>query len=97
MLEIIERAKAAGYAYICATYSPIRQWRDRMMEDRFSLRYEVSPSNFGAGKSDPAATLELLQREFRLMLGHLECSSVDELSTTVLEEQPHNLMFRASD
>ena len=49
------------------------------------------------GKSDPAATLELLQREFRLMLGHLECSSVDELSTTVLEEQPHNLMFRASD
>ncbi|WP_430259510.1 alpha-hydroxy acid oxidase [Neorhizobium sp. IRS_2294] len=223
VLEMIERAKAAGYTYICATYSPIRQWRERMMEDRFSLRNEASPSNFGTGKSDPAAlqelleftkprwswaqaanvirrsslpcivkgvcsvrdakaslnagavglyvsnyggrtidrtptaletlpairkavgkdvpiildsgirrgsdiaasiavganavalgrlvaygmaadgehgvrrTLELLQREFWTTLGHLGCSSVDELSTTALAQQPRNWMFRASD
>jgi 4-hydroxymandelate oxidase len=59
-LEMIERAKAAGYRYICATYSPIRQWRERMMEDRFTLRTEKSPANFGPGKSDPAALAELL-------------------------------------
>jgi 4-hydroxymandelate oxidase len=60
VLEMIERAKAAGYKYICVTYSPIRQWRERMMEDRFSLRNENGPSNFGPGKSDPAALQELL-------------------------------------
>ena len=59
-LDMIERAKAAGYSYICATYSPIRQWRERMMEDRFSLRNENGPSNFGPGRSDPAALKELL-------------------------------------
>jgi 4-hydroxymandelate oxidase len=60
VLDMIERAKAAGYSYICATYSPIRQWRERMIEDRFSLRNETTPSNFGPGKSDPAALRELL-------------------------------------
>jgi 4-hydroxymandelate oxidase len=59
-LAMIERAKAAGYKYICVTYSPIRQWRERMMEDRFTLRNESGPSNFGLGKSDPAALQELL-------------------------------------
>ncbi|WP_446737945.1 hypothetical protein [Rhizobium sp. CFBP 13726] len=36
----MERAKAAGYAYICVTYSPIRQWRERMMKtgSRFATR-----------------------------------------------------------
>ncbi|WP_105432056.1 MULTISPECIES: alpha-hydroxy acid oxidase [Neorhizobium] len=60
VLEMMERAKAAGYKYICATYSPIRQWRERMMEDRFSIRGETGSSNFGPGKSDPAAMVELL-------------------------------------
>ncbi|WP_062013742.1 alpha-hydroxy acid oxidase [Aureimonas sp. AU4] len=60
VLALIERAKAAGYRHICVTYSPIRQWRERMMEDRFSIRGETGPSNFGPGKSDPAALHELL-------------------------------------
>lgn len=60
LLAMMERAKAAGYRHICVTYSPIRQWRERMMEDRFSLRNESAPSNFGPGKSDPAALQELL-------------------------------------
>ncbi|MBZ6076771.1 alpha-hydroxy acid oxidase [Microvirga puerhi] len=60
VLEMMERAKAAGYKYICVTYSPIRQWRERMMEDRFSIRGEKGPANFGAGRSDPAALVELL-------------------------------------
>lgn len=60
VLEMIERAKVAGYQYICVTYSPIRQWRERMMEDRFSIRGEEGPSNFGPGKSDAAALVELL-------------------------------------
>lgn len=59
-LEMMQRAKAAGYKYICVTYSPIRQWRERLMEDRFTVRGEKGPSNFGAGKSDPAALQELL-------------------------------------
>lgn len=60
VIEMMERAKAAGYKYICVSYSPIRQWRERMMEDRFSVRGESGPSNFGPGKSDPAALAELL-------------------------------------
>ncbi|GHD22668.1 alpha-hydroxy acid oxidase [Tianweitania populi] len=60
VLDMIARAKDAGYRYICVTYSPIRQWRERMMEDRFSVRGEKAPSNFGEGKSDPAMLRELL-------------------------------------
>lgn len=60
VLDMIHRAKTAGYQYIIATYSPIRQWRERMMEDRFSVRGDDGPSNFGPGKSDPAALTELL-------------------------------------
>ena len=45
---------------ICVTYSPIRQWRERMMEDRFSIRGERGPANFGPGLSDPASLVELL-------------------------------------
>ncbi|MGO4526016.1 alpha-hydroxy acid oxidase [Microvirga sp. 2MCAF35] len=60
-VALMERAKAAGYKYICVTYSPIRQWRERMMEDRFSIRGEGGPANFGPGRSDPAALVELLE------------------------------------
>ncbi|MBF9234133.1 alpha-hydroxy acid oxidase [Microvirga alba] len=60
VLDLMDRAKAAGYRYICATYSPIRQWRERMMEDRFSIRGENGPANFGPGRSDPAPLVELL-------------------------------------
>ncbi len=60
VLDLMERAKAAGYKYICVTYSPIRQWRERMMEDRFSIRGESGSANFGPGRSDPAALVELL-------------------------------------
>lgn len=60
VLDMIYRAKDAGYEYICVTYSPIRQWRERMMEDRFSMPGAGKPSNFGPGKSDPAMLQELL-------------------------------------
>jgi isopentenyl diphosphate isomerase/L-lactate dehydrogenase-like FMN-dependent dehydrogenase len=60
VLDMIHRAKAAGYRWICVTYSPIRQWRERMMEDRFSVRGDKGPSNFGPNKSDPAMLKELL-------------------------------------
>jgi 4-hydroxymandelate oxidase len=61
VVDLMERAKASGYKYICVTYSPIRQWRERMMEDRFSIRGEKGPANFGPGRSDPAALTELLE------------------------------------
>jgi isopentenyl diphosphate isomerase/L-lactate dehydrogenase-like FMN-dependent dehydrogenase len=61
VVDLMERAKNAGYKYICVTYSPIRQWRERMMEDRFSIRGERGPANFGPGRSDPAALVELLE------------------------------------
>jgi len=57
---MIARARSAGYLWICVTYSPIRQWRERMMEDRFTNRCDGGPSNFGPGKSDPAMLQELL-------------------------------------
>ena len=60
VIDMIHRAKDAGYEYICATYSPIRQWRERMMEDRFSMPGAGKPSNFGPGKSDQAMMRELL-------------------------------------
>ncbi|WEX07484.1 alpha-hydroxy acid oxidase [Chelativorans sp. AA-79] len=60
-IDMMERARAAGYKYICVTYSPIRQWRERMMEDRFSIRGKKGNPNFGPGLSDPAALLELLE------------------------------------
>ncbi|MCR8549169.1 alpha-hydroxy-acid oxidizing protein [Salipiger sp. P9] len=60
VIDMMHRAKDAGYRYICVTYSPIRQWRERMMEDRFSMPGAGAPSNFGPGKSDPAMLRELL-------------------------------------
>jgi isopentenyl diphosphate isomerase/L-lactate dehydrogenase-like FMN-dependent dehydrogenase len=60
VIDMMHRAKDAGYDYICVTFSPIRQWRERMMEDRFSLPAGETPSNFGPGKSDMAMLTELL-------------------------------------
>jgi L-lactate dehydrogenase (FMN-dependent) and related alpha-hydroxy acid dehydrogenases len=60
VLDMIHRAKDAGYEYICVTFSPIRQWRERMMEDRFSIPGQGTPSNFGPGKSDIRMLQELL-------------------------------------
>lgn len=60
VIDMMERTKAAGYKYVCVTYSPIRQWRERMMEDRFTVRGETGPSNFGPGKSDTSPLVELL-------------------------------------
>lgn len=61
VLEMIARAKAAGYEQIVATYSPILQWRERMMQDRFAFRSGDLDGNFGPGKSDPAALREQLE------------------------------------
>ncbi|WMT89066.1 alpha-hydroxy acid oxidase [Pelagibacterium sp. H642] len=60
VIDMMHRAKDAGYEYICVTFSPIRQWRERMMEDRFSLPAGEKPSNFGPGKSDISMLTELL-------------------------------------
>ncbi|MCD1633662.1 alpha-hydroxy-acid oxidizing protein [Martelella mediterranea] len=60
VIDMMHRAKDAGYERICVTYSPIRQWRERMMEDRFSMPGAGKPSNFGPGKSDQAMLRELL-------------------------------------
>jgi len=61
VLEMIDRAKAAGYEYICVTYSPIRQWRERLKEDRFSPRGLVDSINFGPEGSNPAGLRELIE------------------------------------
>jgi 4-hydroxymandelate oxidase len=61
VVDLMHRAKAAGYRYICVTYSPIRQWRERLMADRFSPRPATGSVNFGTGLSDPAALTELLE------------------------------------
>jgi 4-hydroxymandelate oxidase len=59
-LAMAQRAKDAGYRYIIATYSPIRQWRERLMENRFVSRAGVDHVNFGPGKSDAAGLRELI-------------------------------------
>jgi 4-hydroxymandelate oxidase len=61
VVEMMHRAADAGYTHICVTYSPIRQWRERLLEDRFSPRPKLSESNFGPGRSDPAPLVELLE------------------------------------
>ncbi|ARO15191.1 glycolate oxidase [Ketogulonicigenium robustum] len=60
VVDMMHRAKAAGYEQIVATYSPIRQWRERMMEDRTRFAAGKSDANFGPGLSDPAALHEQL-------------------------------------
>lgn len=65
VLAMIERAKQAGYEQIVATYSPIRQWRERMMEDRFTIRTAMEDSNYGADKSDPEMLREQLAFEHK--------------------------------
>jgi 4-hydroxymandelate oxidase len=59
-LAMAQRAKDAGYGVIIATYSPIRQWRERLIEDRFSPRGQAEHVNFGPGASDPAGLQELI-------------------------------------
>ena len=61
VLQMIGRAKDAGYEQIIATYSPIRQWRERMMEDRFTIRSSDEDSNYAEGKSDPSMLKEQLE------------------------------------
>lgn len=61
VVEMMHRAAAAGYTHICVTYSPIRQWRERLLEDRFSPRTNLAESNFGPGRSNPAPLVELLE------------------------------------
>ncbi len=60
VLDMIHRAKAAGYKQIIVLFSPIRQWRERMMEDRFTSPGAGALSNFGEGLSDMAMMDELL-------------------------------------
>jgi isopentenyl diphosphate isomerase/L-lactate dehydrogenase-like FMN-dependent dehydrogenase len=57
VLDMIHRARAAGYSQIVASFSPTRQWRERMMEERFAP--PGGRSNFGPGKSDMAMIDEL--------------------------------------
>ncbi|MDR5701396.1 alpha-hydroxy acid oxidase [Agromyces aerolatus] len=59
-LDMANRAKAAGYRYLVATYSPIRQWRERLIENRFSSRLTRENVNFGPDASDPAGLQELI-------------------------------------
>lgn len=61
VLDMIARAKAAGCEQVVATYSPILQWRERIIEDRFSFRSGDVDANFGPGKSDPAMLREQLE------------------------------------
>ena len=65
VLAMIERAKEAGYEQIVATYSPIRQWRERMMEDRFTIRTAMEDSNYSPDKSDPEMLREQLAFEHK--------------------------------
>lgn len=60
VLDMIHRAKDAGYEQIVILFSPIRQWRERMMEDRFTSPGAGALSNFGPGRSDMAMMDELL-------------------------------------
>lgn len=60
VLEMMHRAKRAGYTHIVATYSPIRQWRERLIENRFSSRSTGDNVNFGEGASDPRGLQELI-------------------------------------
>lgn len=59
-LDMAQRAEDCGYEVIVATYSPIRQWRERLIEDRFSPRGQNTHANFGEGRSDPAPLRELI-------------------------------------
>ena len=60
VLQISERAKTAGYEQIVATYSPIRQWRERLIEDRFQITGPGGDANYGEGKSDVGMLREQL-------------------------------------
>jgi len=58
-LEMIDRAKQAGYQFICASDSPTRQWRERLIESEYVPLRSHQDINFGPGKSDPSSLAEL--------------------------------------
>lgn len=61
VLEMIDRAARAGYRYICATFSPIGQWRERLIENAYVARRSPGDVNFGNGLSSEAPLRELLE------------------------------------
>lgn len=61
VLAMMQRAKDAGYTHIIATYSPIRQWRERLIENKFTSRTTKDNVNFGPGASDPRGLKELVE------------------------------------
>lgn len=56
VIEISERAKAAGYRYLCASFTPIRAWRERM----FRAGWRSPEDRATSGVADP---VELLMRQ----------------------------------
>lgn len=60
VLDMIDRAAKAGYMYICATFSPIGQWRERLIEGAYLARRSAEDINFADGKSSEAPLRELL-------------------------------------
>ncbi|MGF3054924.1 alpha-hydroxy acid oxidase, partial [Microbacterium sp. YY-01] len=59
-VDMAQRAKDAGYRYIIAAFSPIRQWRERLIENRFTSRGSRGQVNYGPELSDPAGLQELI-------------------------------------
>lgn len=59
-VDMAERARTAGYRYIIAAFSPIRQWRERLIENRFTSRSSRQQVNYGPGGSDLAGLQELI-------------------------------------
>lgn len=59
-VELAERARQAGYERIVATYSPLRQWRERLMEDAFVPRVPMQRNFTEIGSASQRDTLEEL-------------------------------------
>ncbi|GFZ87686.1 alpha-hydroxy acid oxidase [Nesterenkonia alkaliphila] len=59
-VELADRARQAGYERIVATYSPLRQWRERLMEDAFVPRVSMQRNFSEGGTAAQRATLEEL-------------------------------------
>lgn len=56
MIELSERARTAGYRYLCASFTPIRAWR----ETQFRARWQAPEDRLTNGVADAA---ELVMRE----------------------------------
>lgn len=59
-VELADRARQAGYERIVATYSPLRQWRERLMEDAFAPKVSMQRNFTEAGSPAQRATLKEL-------------------------------------